>query len=538
MKRIRLRTTRLTSACAKSPRQNRRTGATLAGMTVGVLALLAVGATATQFATSSVTDLFADFLSDEEELTYLTAEVVRDTFEHRVMERGEIESSENVEIRCEVRSRSSSGVQILEIVPEGATVKPGQLLVRLDDAQLQQELIQQQITVSNSQSQAIEAQAAVDGTRLGLKEYEQGTYLELEEQQESEVFVSEENMRRAEEYLTYSKRLADRGYIAEAQLEADAFAVEKARKDLGVSKTKLRVLRDFTKTKVLTQMRADFGTAEARLKSRKKTLELDELRLAEIEDQIKKCRIVSPVAGEIVYANDQERRGSSGDLLIAEGRPVRERQVIIRIPDDSKMRVVAKVHESRISFVRPGLTAGIIVESMPDMKLAGRVAGVSEYPIPSYSVYMAHIKEYAVNIDIDNPPEGLRPGMTAQVDVLAERIDDSIQIPNQAVIGRNGRFFCAVPDSDGSLLTREITVGSSNEDAIVVLDGLESGESVVLQPNDERILEVLDLPEIESDKKKATDEGTPASPLTFDRKSEKKNAKSAGKASGKRSAKS
>lgn len=546
MKRIRLRTARRASTHANTIHP--RPGSTVTGIMLGIVALLAVGATASQFATNSVTDLFSGFLSDDEELTYLTAEVVRDRFEHRILERGEVESSSNVEVRCEVRSRSSNGVQILEIVPEGATVEAGQLLVRLDDAQLQQELIQQQIIVSTSQSQAIEATAAVDAAQLSLKEYEQGTYLELEEQQESEVFVSQENMRRAEEYLTYSKRLADRGYIPEAQLEADAFAVEKARKELGVSNTKLRVLRDFTKTKVLTQMKADFDTVEARLKSRTKTLELDELRLAEIEDQITKCRIVAPVAGEVVYANDQERRGSSGDLLIAEGRPVRERQVIIRIPDDSKMRVIAKVHESRIGFVQPGLTADIILESMPDLKLVGRVVGVSEYPIPSYSVYMAHIKEYAVNIDIENPPEGLRPGMTAQIDVLAERIDNSIMIPNQAVIGRNGRFFCAVPDSDGSLLTREITVGSSNEDTIVVLDGLEPGESVVLQPNSERILEVLDLPENESERTEPTDEAIPLPPLTIDQESlgqksaDQKPSTSkntaAGKASNKRSAKS
>ncbi|MDA0810321.1 MAG: HlyD family efflux transporter periplasmic adaptor subunit [Planctomycetota bacterium] len=543
MKRIQLRTARRASTPADSPQHKPRHGSTMTGILLGVVTLLAVGATATQFASNSLSGLFANFLSDEEELTYLTAEVVRDKFEHRVLERGEVQSSSNVEVRCEVRSRSSNGVQILEIAPEGSTVEAGQLIVRLDDAQLQQELIQQQIIVSTSQSQAIEATAAVDAARLGLKEYEQGTYLEQEEQQESEVFVSQENMRRAEEYLAYSKRLADRGYIPEAQLEADEFAVEKARKDLGVSQTKLRVLRDFTKTKVLTQMKADLATAEARLKSRLKTLELDELRLAEIEDQIKKCRIVSPFAGEIVHANDQERRGSSGDLLVAEGRPVRERQVIIRIPDDSKMRVVAKVHESRIGFVQPGLRADIILESMPDLKLVGRVVGVSEYPIPSYSVYMAHIKEYAVDIDIENPPEGLRPGMTAQVDVLAERIDNAIQIPNQAVIGRNGRFFCAVPDSSGSLATREIMVGSSNEDALVVLDGLEPGEMVVLQPNSEKILNVLDLPEDEIVQDDSADEVGSAPALTIDQnssgqKSAKKNGMAKGKASNKRSTQS
>ncbi len=503
-----------------------RPGATTGTLVVGVAAILALGATASEMTWGSVTDFFSDFMSDEEELTYLTIDAVEDVFEHRILERGEIESSKNVEVRCQVRSRSSSGVQILKIVPEGATVEKDDPLVTLDDAQLQTEKIQQQIVVSNSESQVIEAQAALDAADLSLKEYEHGTFQELVEQQESLVFVAEENKRRAEEYLEYSKRLANRGYIPEAQLEADTFAVEKARKELGVAKTKLRVLRDYTKAKMLKQLQADIDTATARLKSRKKTLELDRVRLTEIEDQIAKCEILSPAAGEVVYANDQDRRGSSGDLLIAEGRPVRERQVIIRIPDDSKMRVVAKVHESRIGFVRPGMQTDIVIESMPDLKLTGEVVSVNEYPIPSYSVYMAHIKEYAVQIDIHNPPDGLRPGMTANVDVLSERIERAIQVPNHSVVGRNGRFFCAVP-TDAGLETREIKVGSSNEEMLVVTDGLEPGETIVLQPNAERILEQLDLPEDENVVEKTADE--PVAPASSSGKFKPKKIKKNGK---------
>ncbi|MBI1312997.1 HlyD family efflux transporter periplasmic adaptor subunit [bacterium] len=480
------------SACRRG-----RTGSTATFLLVVVVTLLIAVTAFAQFASDRVSSLLSGFFSDEPKVAYLTAEVVRGPFEHRVLERGEIESSSNVEIRCEVRSRSTSGVQILEIVPEGTWVEAGERLVRLDDAALQQDLIQQQIIVSNSQSMAIEAQAALDDAKLALTEYEEGTFLELEEQQESAVFVAKEDLRRAEEYLAYSKRLAERGYIPEAQLEADTFAVEKERKELGVTETKLKVLRDFTKEKMITKLKADIATAEARLKSRQKTLVLDELRLQEISDQIAKCIIVSPTAGEVVYANDQERRGSSGDLLIAEGRSVRERQVIIRIPDDSKMRVVANVHESRISFIQPGLTADIILDAVPDLKLTGQVVGVSEYPIPSYSVYMAHIKEYEVEIDIRTPPEGLRPGMTAQVNVLVEKQAAATQVPIPAVLERAGRFFCGVPRADGSLETREITVGSTNEDTLVVLDGLQSGELVVLNLSDEAVLAQLELPEDE-----------------------------------------
>jgi len=183
---------------------------------------------------------------------------------------------------------------------------------------------------------------------------------------------------------------------------------------------------------------------------------------------------------------------------------VRERQVIIRIPDESRMRVVAKVHESRISAVQPGLPASVVLDAVPEMELRGRVVSVSDYPIPSYSVYMSHIKEYEVEIDIEDPPDGLRPGMTAQVNVLVEQIDEAVQIPINAVLERQGRFFCAVPRSDGSLETREILVGSSNEDLLVVLSGLSGGETVVMQPNTEQILELLELPD-DSEAGQATD---------------------------------
>lgn len=434
-----------------------------------------------------------DFFSADEAIDYLTTEVISAPFVHEVLERGEIESSSNVEIRCQVRSRNSSGVNIIEIVPEGATVKKDEFLVRLDDSGLQQELIQQQIICSNSESAVIEARATLAGARLALQEYEQGTFQEQTKQQESEVFVSKENVRRAEEYLRYSQRLAERGYISDVQVEADEFSLEKSRKELEVAQTKLTVLGTFTLKKMLTQLQADIDTSEARLKSKTRTWDLDKLRLQEIQDQIDGCTIVAPVGGQVVYANDNDRRSSSGDLLIAEGRPVRERQVIIRLPDPSKMQVIAKVHESRISFVRPGLKADLVLDAFSDQKLVGKVTAVSEYPIPSISVYMAHIKEYLVEIQIDSPPADLRPGMTAAVNIHVERLDEAIQIPIEAAIERGGRVYCAVPQSDGSLETREIQTGSSNEEHLVVTAGLTTGESVVMAVK--HLEEHLDLPE-------------------------------------------
>ena len=78
-------------------------------------------------------------------------------FRHTVTERGEIESSSNVEVRCEVQSRNTTGTAIIQIVPEGENVKEGDLLCRLDASAIKDEASQQQILCNTSEAAVIQA---------------------------------------------------------------------------------------------------------------------------------------------------------------------------------------------------------------------------------------------------------------------------------------------------------------------------------------------------------------------------------------------
>lgn len=467
------------------PNSLRRRGWTLGTTALAVTAISAVLA---------VWNFLPKFFRSDAPPNVLTAEATVGPFINRVLEQGEIESSSSVEVRCEVRSRNASGTNILEIVPEGTRVQAGDFLIKLDDSALQTELIQQQITCSGSESLAIEAEATFRSAELTLQEYEEGTFREQKEALESAVFVANENLRRADEYYTFSRKLAERGFVSEVQLEADKIAVEKARKELDVAKTKLEVLEKFTKRKMQTQLQADIQTARAKLDAKQKTWKLDQQRLKEIEEQIAKCVIKAPAAGQVVYANDANRARANAELLIAEGVPVRERQVLIRLPDPNKMRVLAKVHESRISHIHKGMTAEITTDALPDQPLTGSVASVSEYPVPSVNIYTSHIKEYSVEIEIHHPPSELRPGMSAQVDILIEHLDSQLQIPVDAAIARGDKFFVAVPHEDGTFETREIHIGSANDAVVTVREGLTVGEKIVLNHHD--IKDRLNLPDV------------------------------------------
>ncbi|HYO24803.1 MAG TPA: efflux transporter periplasmic adaptor subunit, partial [Lacipirellulaceae bacterium] len=155
-------------------------------------------------------------------------QVARDDFALTVTERGEIESAGVTEVVSEVKAKNTAGVSILKIVPEGTQVKAGDFLVELDSSLFREERNTQQIAVNTAEALVVESRNVYETALIAKEEYLDGTYVQERQTIESEVFVAEENLNRAKEYLAYSKHLASKGYINQLQLEADGFAVEKS----------------------------------------------------------------------------------------------------------------------------------------------------------------------------------------------------------------------------------------------------------------------------------------------------------------------
>jgi multidrug efflux pump subunit AcrA (membrane-fusion protein) len=406
-------------------------------------------------------------------------QVERSRFVHETTERGNVESASNIEIRCEVQSKNAQGTTILEIIPEGTYVQPGDILAQLDKSQLENDLIKQQIVCSNSEAALIKATNDFATAQIAKREYEEGTFRETEQQTQSEISTAQENLRRARDYLEYSERLALRGYVTQLQLEADRFAVEKAKTDQEVAETKLRVLRDFTKAKMINQLESAIATSEAAMKAAERSHQLDLEQQKLIETQIEKCTIKAPEPGQVVYASESAGRGGGRDILIQEGEQVRERQVIIRLPDPKRMQVKARINEARVSMVTAGQHATIRMDAFSDLELTGTVEKVNEYPAPT-SWMNPNVKEYDTIVKINESPAGLRPGLTAEVKILIEQIEDAIHVPHQSVFEYGGRYYCVMRGEQGDFQAHPVEVGASNDKTIVIRDGLDAGQFIVL----------------------------------------------------------
>lgn len=427
----------------------------------------------------------------QQDTSILLHTVGRDDFELSITERGEVEAFDVTEVRSLVKSKNTGGIAILRIVPEGTRVKKGDFLVELDSSALEAEHTSQKILVNDAKALEVEAHNNYDVAVIAKREYLEGTYLQEWQTAESEQFVAEENLNRAKEYFAYSQKLASKGYVNENQLEADRFAVEKANKDLDASRTKLKVLDEFTKPKQVSTLESAILIAKAKWEAAQNGLQLETEKLADLDDQISKCTITAPQDGVVKYAHLTDGRGDS-QFIVEEGTMVRERQTIIKLPNADSMRVNLTVNESLVQYVQPGFTADIRPVGYGDRVLHGIVEKVNQYAEPT-GWRQANVKEYKAYIQIDEVAADLRSGMTASVTIHCADVPDAIQVPVQSIYAHGPKFYCFVYHS-GRWEPREVKAGPTNDKFFVVEDGLKEGEQVALNPR--AYVELVSLPKL------------------------------------------
>ncbi len=410
----------------------------------------------------------------------LTYKVFNGEFVSSVNEAGDIESSKNVEIRCEVKSQGRAGTAILEIVPEGSMVQEGDFLCQFDDSVLQDQLLEQRIKVATDKAAVIQAESDLDTALRVKNEFLKGIYEQELATIQAEVALAQESFRRARQYQTYSAGLNSKGYITKTQLEADIFASEKAELDLKLAQQKLKVYEQFTKDRVVAEYTAEIKKQEANKTAKQYTFDLSQAREKEIVEQIEACRITAPSAGMVVYANETDRRGDAS-FVIEEGALLRDGQPVFRLPDPSKMQIRTKVSDSKINQVSEGMDVLIRVDTEPEKPVKGVVRKVSSFPMPR-RWYQAPI-EYEVFIDIVELNDLIRPGLRGKAEIFVERKANVLQAPLSSLVRRGDQFFVLVKTGVNSIAPREVQIGSNNEQFVVITKGLSVDDEVLIDPD-------------------------------------------------------
>ena len=125
----------------------------------------------------------------------------------------------------------------------------------------------------------------------------------------------------------------------------------------------------------------------------------------------------------------------------------------------------------------------IQVDAAGEQRYLGHVSHISTVPLsgryPNYN-----LREYRVTVDLDADPEvsrSLSPGMTATVNIVADRRDSTIQASVQSVVQVGDKHVAFVRNGD-EVQHRVVELGISSDSQVEILSGLEEGEEVVLKP--------------------------------------------------------
>ena len=430
-----------------------------------------------------------------------------------VIASGNIQSRERVAVRSEVEGRTT----ILWLVEEGTHVEKGDLLVELDSSSLEENKVDQQIRVMNSEAAYIRAreqleivrnQTAADISRaeldyrfaqLNLTKYVEGEFPQQLQRNEADINLANEELQRANDKLAWSQRLADEGYLTRMELQADELAARRAEIDLELAQGTLQVLQEYTHQQKLEELEsdveqkrmalervrllasADVVQAEADFRAKQSEFERQEDRLERIRTQIAKCRITAPAAGMVVYATTGAGRRQAQEPL-GEGQEVRERQELIFLPTAAAMMAEVRIHESSLRKIAPHMPALVQVDAAPDRSFRGRVHRIALLPDAQQGWLNPDLKVYPTFIHIDGEDPALRPGMSCRAEIIVEELEDVVYVPLQSVVRIGRESVVYVMRSRGGVEPRVVATGLDNNRMIHIVSGLAGGERVLLNP--------------------------------------------------------
>ncbi|MFN3192996.1 MAG: efflux RND transporter periplasmic adaptor subunit [Aureliella sp.] len=421
----------------------------------------------------------------------MTHTVRRESLRVSVTEQGTLESSENTEIKCKVRGENT----VISVVENGSEVKEGDVLVRLDTLTIEDQINERSKYAYWSQSGADSAEANARRAKLAISQYLEGTFVAELKTMKKDLAIAESNLRTAQNMLRHSRAMFDKGYVSALDVQEKEFAVTQSELNVSVQNSQIEVLQTFTKAEKLAELEGNLKAAEANRDSLVERAKMDGTRRDLAQAELELCVIKAPKDGMVIYPSAQAWENKPD---VEEGATVFRDQVLLLMPDLKNMQVKVGVHESMVERVGVGLQCNI---ELPELTLEGEVTEVASVARPA-GWWTGNVVKYDTIVSLPEAPN-LRPGMSAEVEIVLADYLDVLTVPVSAVIETETETLCWVKKED-SVERRVIKLGDNNDIYIIVEQGLKEGEEVVLNPREsieearQEVLNTIDESEPES----------------------------------------
>ena len=440
--------------------------------------------------------------------------VARGDFSIIVPAKGELTTAQKQEIRNRLESRA----MITEIVDEGATVEKGTILLKLADDEILDKIKDAEDKVKTAESTVITAEQTlairrstmvsdiekadleIEIAELDKQAWEEGEVVSYRQSLALGIETKQINRDRLQKRFEDAKSLLDNGYISLDEYEQDRIKLIESEAALKEAKLAEQVYERYTikqdraqkrsaveqsmaeKERVRQRHEAEIVKIEADVESARFRLQTAQERLDDLRGQLDSCIVHAPSDGLVVYASSLsgERRGRGDEPPPQVGTELRQNELVMILPDVTRMMASLKVGEALSGKIIPGQPVTVFSDSLPDVPLQGRVEGVSVLA-ESGGWRDPNRRDYTVKVSLDvDSGLGLKPSMRCRAEIVLGEVNDAVNVPVQAVFRRGPLAFVYVPQ-DGGFAERRVRIGRASEMSVEIVDGLASGESVLLR---------------------------------------------------------
>ncbi|MBV9926245.1 MAG: efflux RND transporter periplasmic adaptor subunit [Acidobacteria bacterium] len=379
---------------------------------------------------------------------YMTAKVERGNLRNTVTATGTLQAVTTVQ----VGSQASGTISAL-YADFNSTVKKGQLLAQLDPSVTQAQVQQARANLAQAEAQLQSARAAVSNSHAGVAQTRAGisdararalAAGQTTQNQQAGVSAAEANVNvlkaqldDAASYLRQEQSLLQSGVIAQREYDTaqTSYKTAEARYNQSVAQLKMAQLSAQSASSAgqaqaaaqveqaqaqAQQSQGQVVTAQAQVQNAAAQVEQARAALQLAQINLQHTTISSPIDGVVV-----SRDVSVGQTVAAS----LSAPTLFTIAQDlTQMQIMANIDQADIGLVEQAKSVSFTVDAFPGEEFKGAIQQMRLNP-----QNVQNVVTYNVMINVSNPEQKLKPGMTANLTVTIDERNDVLKVPNSAL---------------------------------------------------------------------------------------------------------
>ena len=213
--------------------------------------------------------------------------------------------------------------------------------------------------------------------------------------------------------------------------------------------------------------------SEAKVREIEATIKQQAAKLKQMMDLSLAFSIKAPEDGMLIYQRTWNGKKGPGSQISGWDPTVAE------LPDLTKMTSVAYISEIDISKIKKGQKVSIKVDAFPEKEFDGQIITVANI---GQELRGQEAKVFEIVIAINQTDDVLRPSMTTSNEIHIYEYEDVVNIPLEAFYSDSIDYI--ITNKSGGLVKKQIISGATNENSIVVVEGIAENEKILLTPPD------------------------------------------------------